>query len=245
MPAGDVYMGTVWTRYQENDNAHIWCVEVTGESIQSQTPADINTWLSGTVVPGLKDLQNTGVVYRCVSTQQVWSNGDTPAPATSIPNVALLNDEPGERTCITGQAPGQLSAVAQIITNQDNPTARNRGRDFWWGMCIGDMSTTLGEQWDASFLMEIMTFYQTLTSSFTGTGGNTFRWGVFSRVQAAENSFPTLVGDDGVANEDRPTFGQPFFNVATLIRMNPMIRTQRRRQPLDPCKIYPNLPVPA
>lgn len=245
MPAGDIYMGTIWTRYQENDNAHIWCIEVTGESIQSQTPADINAWLTDPVVPGLKALQNAGVKYRCCSTQQVWSNGGTPAPATSIPNVSLLNDEPGARTCITGQAPGQLSAVAQIITDQDNPTGRNRGRDFWWGMCVGDLSTTLGEEWDASFLMEIMTFYNTLTSSFTGTGGNTFRWGVFSRVQAAENSFPDLVGEDGIANSDRPTFGNDFFNVATLIRMNPMVRTQRRRQPLDPCKIYPNMAVPA
>lgn len=128
--------------------------------------------------------------------------------------------------------------VAQLLGDEVDPTGRNRGRDFWYGQVLEDFVTT-GFQWAQSYIDEICVAYQTLTSSNTAANGNEWDWGVFSRTQAEENIDPQFVSNGGSV-PDPPTFGDAIFYQVQKIRLNPMIRTQRRRQSIDPCKEYTN-----
>lgn len=245
MPEGDIYMATIWERYQDNDNAHIFCVNVENETVQAQSPVEIDNWLHNDVLPLMKPLKNEKLVFRCSNVQQVWGNLPSPGPKTSLPRVTPFIAQTGSRD-LTAAAPmpGQLSLVAQLITDQDNPTSRNRGRDFWYAMLQGDMDSDDGDRWDAAFQLEVITFYTSLTSNFSNGSGNTYSWGVFSRTQAVENANPDATDENGIPNSEKPTFGDPYFQTATKVRINPMIRTQRRRQPLDPCKVYIDQDIP-
>ncbi len=238
MPVGDIYMGTIWTRFAQNDNAFIFCVDVTAEVVDDQMPVDINRWLEDVVVPLWLPKHNNNVVFRCVSTHQVWQTEPSEGPATSVKEVNSLGDAPGTRTLITGRAPGQCSMVAQLLGDEVDPTGRNRGRDFWYGQLLEDFETT-GFEWTQSYIDEICVAYQTLTSSYTSGNGNAWEWGIFSRTQAEERIDPQYVSNGGSV-PDPPTFTDPFFHQVQKIRLNPMIRTQRRRQSIDPCKQYTN-----
>lgn len=235
MSVGDVYQSNIWTRYQDNDNVFTFCVEVDPELDPDSACLDINIWAVATVVPLLKPLHNDRVTFRCSTCRQMW-------PTKSLEQVADLSDLPGTRVGVD-YIPGQLSDVAQIVSDVTDPTARNRGRDFWYGMMLGDMDA-LSEEWDPAFQSELCGFYTVLTRSFTGATGNGYTWGVFSGTQAAENVDPQFVSNGGVI-PDPPTFGNAPFRTVEMVRMNPMIRTQRRRQPLNPCAAYLDCPVPA
>ncbi len=237
MAIGDIYMATIWSRYQNNDNAFIFCIVIDSETTPSAVPTDINTWIATDVITEWKPLHNDGVIFRCISTIKVWEQIPSPGPASSIPAVANLGDQQGTRPTMEDMVPGQLSLVAQLQTQVDAPTARNRGRDFWYGQVTGDITGT-GEEWELTYRSEVCAAYQAIGKSFSSLNGNTWSWGVFSRTQAVENANPEATNEAGIPNSEQPTFGDPIFNVIDLIRLKPSIRTQRRRQPIDPCLTY-------
>lgn len=243
MPVGDIYVGAVESTYQNNANTLLVCMEMTDIVDELSIPNDMTLWLRDVVVPLILPLINPGVVCRCVTAQQVWTIDPDPGPQTSLKFVELVIIGTGTRTPSAGNfAPGQCSLVIQQVTDQGDPNDRNRGRDFWYGMNCEDL-TIGGDTWDLAYMTAVRTLYSTITSHITGSLGNQWDIGIFSRTQAMENINPDFVSNGGT-EPDPPTFGGPIFNILTLVRSNPLVRTQRRRQPLDPCLVYINTEVP-
>ena len=225
MPVNDVYQVDINTRFQENDNIYCFVYQVRTVVDETLIPGDLETYGELTIAPALLPIHIPGVVFRCVVVNQIWPNA-------SIPTIESLLDAPGTRTFTKG-LPGQCSAVVQIFGDTSDPTGRNRGRDYLYGQDVGDLAVA-GNVWDAGYLTDVCTFYQVLDDGFTSPGGNVFELGVFSRMQAKENIDPQFVSNGGIV-PDPDTFGDDFFNQVVLYRLQPLVRTQRRRQPLDPC----------
>ncbi len=237
MALDDIIQGTIHSVYQGNRNVWSTYLQVLTENDSSKIIDDVEEYLKNDVVPLLIPLHNAGVSFDCTEVRRIW-------PAPSLPEIAPLVAQGGTRPGAI-MVPGQVSKVATLITNQTAISSRNRGRDFWYGMVESDLAVS-GSQWDTSYMTAVRDFYVNLTSTHTdGTTGNSYAVGVFSRTQAVENANPLAIGDDGIANQDRPTFGDPPFNLLTLVRSNPLIRTQRRRQPENPCLDFPKSTVPA
>ncbi len=229
MAINDVYQGILEAVYQDNPNQFQMHFQTT-TSIGSVTePDDIAEFMELTVLPELVPLAVAAKVWRCSTAREIW-------PSTSLEKVRPFSPViPGTRM-LTSACPGQLSAVAQLVTVQIDSNSRTRGRDFHYAQDVVDLDVS-GVSWDLTYLTEIRDAYVTIGSSFTGTAGNVFDIGVFSRVQALENINPDFVGNGGLI-PDPPLFGQPFFRQITGVRTNPLVRTQRRRQPEDPCRVY-------
>lgn len=236
MAVDDVYMGVAHSIYQQN--ANVFCVyfQVESEIDESAIAQEIADWVELVAVVALQPLRATLVEWRCSTARRIW-------PDTSIETVNPFGPFALGTRVGTDYLPGQLSAVIQLVGNSDTPTSRNRGRDFHYGMLQSDIDT-FGANWTAAFQQELNDIYVAFTSTFTTTTSNVLRLGVFSRTQAEENVDPQYVSNGGTV-PDPPTFGDPFFNILDQVRSNPLIRTQRRRQPEDPCRFYTTDNVPA
>jgi len=229
MPVGDIFSVDVASRYQNNDNVMCFLLRLAIQADQSAVLDDIALWIAATLVPGLQPLHGSDVAFPCVITRQVY-------PTNSLPDVTELIAIQGTRSGV-GANPGQLSLVTTLFGNILDPTGRNRGRDFWYGAKPADITVT-GDKFEVTFAQEVLDFYQALGNTIQAATGNDFEIGIFSRTQALENDNPDFVGEDGIKNSDRPTFGDPVFNQLIFVRTSRLIRTQRRRQPEDICIAY-------
>ncbi len=225
MAVGDVYSADIHMTYQQNPNVYCFNYEVTTQANEDAIVSDLLTFAENTIQADLLPLHVTGALFPCVTVKQIWPN-------SSLPAIAATPATPGTRTTTTS-LPGQCSNVWQVYSNTGNPTGRNRGRDFLYAQDCADL-TIGGDKYDAGYLAAVAAVYDGITNVVAPGSGNVFDWVVFSRTQAMENIDPQYVGNGG-AVPNPPTFGDDASNVVILVRSDGLVRTQRRRQPEDPC----------
>ncbi len=217
MATGDVYQGEQHFTLQSNPNTYCFFYQITTEVNESVASRDVAVHMKDVVFPLIQALTVDTAIFHCVTGKEVW-------PKTSIVEVQETPGIGGQDKGLAQILPGQCNMVAQLYGDQANPTASNKGRDFWTGWISDDQEDG---KFESSATGVIQTFYETLPKSFTSTNGNVFDWGVFS-MKLAKQSPPV-----------------PFFFTVKLIRINKLVRTQRRRQPEDPCPAFvtfdPNL----
>ena len=139
-------------------------------------------------------------------------------PNNSIPLIAPVTTPAGSRTP-ADNLPGQCSLVATLFGNTSDPNGKNRGRDFWAGGQEGDQANGVWGTGGGVFAEIIKDYYEARTVLVSPVSGNVFSWGTFSAK--------------AVADADPIHFWQ-----MELVRLRLLVRTQRRRQPTDPCETF-------
>lgn len=229
MPVDDIFSVDVNKTYQLNPNVMCWQVQVSINADSSKLISDLQTWASGTLVPALTPLHNTGLVFDCSVVRKI-------SPESSLPDVLPFVAVGGTRPTAADALPGQNSHVVQLISDKTNNKPRNRGRDFWYAQLVGDWEGD-GLHYDQAYADEVQAFYVALTNQISPASGNVFDIGIYSRTQQKENADPQFVSNGG-AVPDPKTFGDPFFNILQHTRSNRLVRTQRRRQPEEVCSVF-------
>lgn len=122
MAVGDLYQTTISFTYQRNPNVYLYTFRLDA-IVPPQEPEDeLNTFFQVTVIPALQPLHAPGVSFECVDTQLFYPTKGVREQLALAPPLA------GSRT---GEGlPGQCSVVTQLLTDPDDNTPRNRGRDF-------------------------------------------------------------------------------------------------------------------
>jgi len=235
MAVDDVYSVDIHMTYQQNPNIMCFNYRVKVETDPTIVISDLITQGDTTIKAALLPLHVTTVLFPCVTVRQIWPNN-------SLPEIKATAAIVGTRTPTTA-LPGQCSNVWTLFSDKLNPTARNRGRDFWFGQDCADLVAN-GANYDQAWLDAVAAFYVALDQDFSGAGGaNDFEWCIFSRTQAVENVDPQFVSNGG-AVPDPPTFGNEPAPTVIFVRSDGLVRTQRRRQPEDPCAEFTEDDVP-
>ncbi len=216
MALDDIYLVTNEFEYQGNPNTYSWYLKVVLEGNPDGIPADAlafgvareTAWLA---------LHNPSVNFNCVTARQVY-------PDTSLPQLEITGNS-GNRSCtpVLGHLPGQCSCVVTQYGDITNPDKNNRGRDFITGQCCDDQIDGEYDSGIGSYLESLCAMYATMTNHYVN-GANEFDIGVYSPSRAKPPGWP--------GNPSLP----PFFWTLQHVRGRSLVRTQRRRQPLDPCE---------
>lgn len=217
MPAGDIWTAGIEFEYQNNPNTYNWYLRLTQETNPQNVGEDVIEF-GKQVLDGLKPLHSVFVNFRCVTARQVH-------PTKSVPEIDVVNDL-GNRDCTTcGVLPGQCCIVATLWGDPAAPNKNNRGRDFFTGMCAADQTNGKFDTGVATLVQDYCDLYQATGNNFVGAFGNNFEIGVFSPTKAKED----------LADPDNEI--EHFWQLQK-VRVKSLVRTQRRRQPTDPCEDF-------
>lgn len=214
MPAGDIYMSALHFTYQGNANLYCNYFRVKTEVNESLIPSEIAVYVDNDWDTEMKPTVDSSFVPDCIEVRQVHPNN-------SIPDISAVTNPAGTRTP-ADNLPGQCSLVATLFGDVANPDARNRGRDFWTGAQEGDQAAGVWSSVPGNFKNLINGYYAARDTEFVGGSGNVYEWVIFSRT-AAKLLLPV------------------FSWTVKLMRVRYLIRTQRRRQPADPCEAFDNV----
>lgn len=220
MSVEDIYACDIHFRHQENDNLYCFIFQIQSEANEAVASRDVAVHGLNKVWPALRPIITTEAVGLCAVGREIW-------PATSIPEIQRIDENGSREIGLSTALPGQNSMVAQLFGDAGNPNRFNRGRDFLAAWNCQDQTRGM---FDSDPLSDAQTFYEGDWKTFTATSGNQFRWGTFSLTQAKKT-----VPQNGNPPVDPDAV---FFWPIELVRLNPLVRTQRRRQPEDPCRVY-------
>lgn len=225
MPVGDIYVVSNEFEYQDNANAYSFYLRVTAEANPNLVGSQLLDFGVARQTAWLP-LHQVLVTFRCVTARQVY-------PTNSLPQLRIT-DVTGSRSCFPSLAglPGQCCAVATLYGDIANPTANNRGRDFITGMCCSDQINGVIDVDGGGYGGDLCLMYVTMSSSYTA-GGNEYEIGIYSPTRAKPPMWPVT-----------PSV-VPFFWRLQHVRVRSLIRTQRRRQPQDPCEAVCDNAIPA
>lgn len=222
MAVGDIYQVVNEFEYQQNPNNYIWHLRVKEEG----NPGDITQALldfGHARVTAWLPLHTPSVLFRCNVVREVF-------PDTSVPEYQIYDPAAGgNRTCTPADTglPGQCSCVVTMYGDIENPTQFNRGRDFITGQCCDDQFNGKWDQTGApgAYLDDLCEMYRLMGNEYVN-GLNKFDIGIYSRTRAKPPGDPP------------PPPIVPYFWVLQRIRAKQLVRTQRRRQPEDPCENF-------
>ncbi len=215
---GDVWQVVNEFEYQGNPNSYIWHVQTRVEGAPNLIPAQLEQFGSERQAAWAL-LHNPSVDFLCITTRQIF-------PTFSRPRI-LIEKQSGSATCTPAlnHLPGQCSCVVTLYGDVDNPTSRNRGRDFITGQCADDQVNGVWNNGVGSYLESVCEMYRLMGSEIE-IGGNTFDVGIYSR----SNALPPKV------NGVQPPPIEPFFWSLKHVTGRSLVRTQRRRQSEAPCE---------
>lgn len=230
MAQNDIYRVDVHSTLQKNPNVNCFFYQETDEVTPGGNPTKILLdEFVATNLPDMLELFDETMIVDCTTCQLHHPTKgfpqltEGPLPGLKMMAVAL---------------PGQCSMVAQTLSNLDDITARNRGRDFHTGFVETEQ---VDGTWTVAAVALVGAFYVSEMMVPLMAGGGTFVYGNFSATQAAENINPLFLGDPP-AQTPPPTFGDPPFQIVSQVQITTKVRTQRRRQPLDPCILPTRFP---
>lgn len=220
MATGDVYQVEIWNTLQGDTN-NIWTFHVIEDGAPAGTVEDdLNDHFSDHVVDNLLSFLADVFTFTCIDTKKIY-DALSNSKLTSVPRQLSLTGKVG--TDVNDSLPGQCSLVMQEIGDLDTASPTSRGRLFING--ASELSQADGE-WDQTWAQGVIGVFNTnLLGGFTGDDGGTYRWGVVSQK---------------ILDQTPPG---TFFTEIEQLRGLKQVRTQRRRQPLDPCdRYFPLLP---
>ncbi len=231
MAIDDIIKADVFFTHQKNPNQYCYNFETTVSSEPAtQDLEEFATVFVAIIMPGIKAWSDESVIFNCVKTSLVV-RGDPDDDSVPLPVIKNLGDAAGTRMTLDA-LPGQCSAVVQTLKSIDEVKPRTRGRDFITGLVETDQTDGLWTQATADL---VLNRYDTvIIGTLAGVGAGRYLYGNFSPTQQAENVNKDFVSNGGLV-PDPETFGDAPFSEVTLSRMQQLVRTQRLRQPEDPC----------
>ncbi len=231
MAVDDVYLCEIFFTHQKNPNLWSAFFEVTTSAEPATLDViELNTAFFGSFPTAVKTWSDDTVIFHCTKTSLV-RRGDLSDTSIPLPSLSTLADAQGLRVS-TEALPGQCSMVVQTLVSTEEVKPRTRGRDFITGLVEGDQSDGLWSQTAADLVLN--EYNTVMLGTVDGVGTGRYLYGNWSRTQHAENINKDFVGNGGIV-PDPDTFGDPAFNAVTAVRAQQLVRTQRLRQPEDPC----------
>jgi len=224
MPIGDIVRVDVNYTFQNNPNT--WCTfwETQTAAPVDTEPVSILDLFFGSLQPALEVIMSNQITFDCLVAQVI-----DPLPA----GLPVVRNRDAVGALDSTELPGNVNAVVQTLEGIVESPPRKRGRDFWPGASVLEQVEGF---WTQGYANLILDFYiAEVIPLLTDTNEGAYEWGNYSFTQRAENADPQFMGNGGTV-PDPPTFGNDPFTEITLVRMVRACRTQRRRQPLDPCQ---------
>ncbi len=221
MPVGDVYQVTTFFDFQGNlNNVYIWYYIIVNDATSGTNEAAMIAFMEVDLLPtlaiGLDDTLN----FTCIEAKRILDQ-----------TVKLKISSIGEQKAIaipgtvTAEAlPGQCSLVIQTIKDLDDASTATRGRDFFTGFPEGDQAD--GVWTDATQDRVTGALNAEHIQGAIVKNGMTALWSNLSGVLYAARKLE-------VAGPFSPITNQIVF-----LRPLNHVRTQRRRQSLNPCDKY-------
>ncbi len=226
MAVGDVLQIDLNWTMQKNPNTYSYHYIVTVDPSTAEPVDDLLAVFSSAVMPNLANTFDDSAMLDCLVASVIEGE-------KVIPRVDLIGAAGGRAPGLA--LPGQCSMLVQILPDVGEPTPRRRGRDFISALQEADQ---LDGDWTQAAADLVLSIYNTeLAATLVGAGGGNYEYGVYSFTQFKENNNPIYVSNGG-STPDPPTFGDDTFSEAGQFRALPQVRTQRRRQPEDPCQVY-------
>lgn len=212
----DLYHVKIFSTLQKNDNIYNFDLEQTGVGAAGTPENELNEFFKMVILPPLLPLHADTMVFECIETQKF---DPVKGVAEQLP---LEENNVGTRN---GQAlPGQCSLVMQLFSDTLDVTPNNRGRDFQFGAVEGDQ---VDGRWFQAYMDAWRNFYEAFILVPTITENNwQFLIGVFS---------PTLKKLIPVVD---------YFFPYSEAKPKALVRTQRRRQPTNPCDLFVGATTP-
>lgn len=217
MPANDIYETQLWSTLQ-GDTANIFTFyfKVNTAPSTGTEEDDLNDHMNDHVVTNWLALLAPAMEFTCLDTKRIYESlGDT--KSTSIPRQLSLTGQVG--TDVGDSLPGQCSLVVQELTDMEFSDPSARGRSFYNGFVVDTQTDGVWDTVHATGFINILV--TNLMGGFTGDNGGQYTW-----VQVSQKRLNTDPIPLGMNAE------------ITQLRGLKQVRTQRRRQPLDPCDRY-------
>lgn len=216
MAVGDIWQMNSHYELQLNPNIYTYHLQTTVEADSSKLTDDIVAF--GTLrMIALQPLHTAEVLFRCSEAFRTF-------PDKSIPKIAVHNLA-GTRTAIS-TLPGQCQCVVTLYGDILAPTGRNTGRDFWNGQDVSDQDNGKWDSDPAGYMEDVRDYYIAMGDTYEPASGNKFDIGVYSRSNSTPPGGPPA-----------PPPIVPYFWKLQRARVRQLVRTQRRRQPEDPCEL--------
>jgi len=217
MPVNDLYKTDVWNEFQGDvDNQWTFISKViTDAPGVLGNEEDLNSHFAATVDLLLIQMALT-FEFTCIDTKKIYvatTNKKTPG----IPHQLGLTGKAG--TSMGGALPSQCQFCVQELSDIDDGNPSKRGRSFYNGFNVDDQ--TDGD-WDSIPVTVFAAVLVTqLMGGFTGPNGGDYTW----------------VGISSKAFDLDPIPAGFTFDI-NILRGLKQVRTQRKRQPLNPCDRY-------
>lgn len=219
MPVNDIWVAETHLTVQKNPNVHCNYYRLINEQDENAGKELLAFEVQKQQDTFYELITDEGVID-CVKVREVF-------PTTSVFDSQGLQ-APGERDTTSAKTlPGQCSAVATLYGDEQNPNQFNRGRDFWHGALDADQDNG---KWDLTgYMVDVRAYYQNAMQQFSTADGNDWEWGHFSRTKAKEH-------EESIGQEP-PGPAIEHFWMFDRVDVKQLVRTQRRRQPLEPCEV--------
>jgi len=217
MPVGDVYQSNLWSTFQ-GDHANVWTAFFRADTLPDTLTVeeDLNEFMENVMVAAFKSVVRDTFIFECSDTSKIWDEL-TDLVSTSLPRQRAFN-VPG--TILTGNTlPGQCSLLIQLLSDLESSNPMSRGRDFFNGLLAAD-------QLDGVWALGPVAIIQAIYKS-----------NLIDGVSTTDNGVYTYVNFSRKAASDPAILGSPVRPIIA-IRSLKHVRTQRRRQPMNPCDKY-------
>lgn len=223
MPAGDVYKIDTYFDFQgQTNNVYQWYADVITDAtggVDNETA--LMNYFEVTVMPALIVGLVDTFIFKCVDVKQVLKGEDN--ELVNFLNRQRTVSIAGDESVIPG-LPGQSSLVVQTLEDDSDVDPSRRGRDFFSGFPEQDQ---LDGEWTTVTIDRVVAQLKgTLNATMFASNGGDYGWVNWSPKLAKERKAQTM------APFTRPAV--PIFFLRPLKK----VRTQRRRQALNPCDKY-------
>jgi len=220
MAVTDVYKSNIFFDLQgQPDNILTYYFRQSGDVTSGFVEDSIIDGIETDLLPALAVVLNEELVFGCIEVAKLFDGaGNVVMP--SIPRHKTIDIEGA--ISLTESLPGQCSLVVQTLPGLDDTNPRHRGRDFYTGFSEGDQADGVWLEATANALVAAL--QSALSPVLQGSADGEYQWVNWSPTIAAEAA-PAIRPD----------------SVITHVRPLRLVRTQRRRQPENPCALYYNV----
>lgn len=217
MAVDDVYQTDIFFTFQgDTNNIFTYHLKETNAPAGADSEDEINFFMVNVFIPDLLTNFSPDLVFDCSDTRRIWSGAQNSLVPSISRQLAMMlpgTSSPGE------SLPGQCSMLIQLMGDLDNPDPSRRGRDFYTGFIEGDQAAGV---WTANASGDLTTDLKENLMDGVGTAnGGQYQWIVFSHKFAKQE----------------PQVDDPS-TIINVLRALKHVRTQRRRQPTNPCDKY-------
>lgn len=225
MAVGDVYQVTLFFDLQgQTENIYQFYLDQTQAGGTPTVEEALNNWAEVEWITDMKPFFTPDKVFKCIETKKIFSSD----VKDNVPELGRQESISIAGTNIeTNSLSGQCSLVIQNLFDTTETDPSKRGRDFFTGF---PMDAQVDGIWEAVQYASFETaFVAVMKPTITHLGGG-WIWTNFSHTLNKAR-----IAQDPATPE--PSWIDPVSHIG-IIRALKHVRTQRRRQSMNPCDKY-------